>query len=59
MSRSNNKTPSANKNSLPQTPKGLKIAPENVSEEFARELAAHGDTISKRELNRLKLNKNK
>ncbi|KIL47073.1 YfhD family protein [Jeotgalibacillus campisalis] len=59
MSRSNHQTPSKNKKSLPQTPKGMKIDPKNVSEEFARELAAHGDIISKREINKVKMKKNK
>ncbi|MEW9502190.1 YfhD family protein [Jeotgalibacillus marinus] len=53
MGRANkHRATSNNKNSLPQTPKGLKIAPENVNEEFSRELAAHGDIISKREMNK-------
>lgn len=59
MSRSSNQTRSNNKKSLPQTPKGLKIDPKNVNEEFSKELAAHGDLISKREINRAKLNKKK
>jgi len=38
MGRANSQHPSANKNSLPQTPKELKIAPNQVNEEFSREL---------------------
>ncbi|WP_108669207.1 YfhD family protein [Peribacillus acanthi] len=43
MGRGNNHTSSSNnKNSLPQTPKNLKIEPNRVTEEFAEELAHHG-----------------
>lgn len=59
MSRSNRQTPSNNKKSLPQTPKGLKIDPKNVSEEYAKELAAHGDHLSKQQLNKAKMNNRK
>jgi len=59
LSRSSNQPRSNNKKSLPQTPKGLKIDPKNVNEEFSKELAAHGDLISKREINKAKLNKKK
>ncbi|MGP7817675.1 YfhD family protein [Niallia sp. 01092] len=38
MGRANNQVSSGNKNSLPQTPKNLKIAPNHVDEEFSREL---------------------
>lgn len=38
MGRANNQKPSKNANSLPQTPRELKIAPEQVNEEFSREL---------------------
>lgn len=39
MGRDDNKSNSNNKNTLPQTPKNQKIAPNKVSEEFSRELA--------------------
>lgn len=38
MGRYNAQHSSGNKNSLPQTPKNLKISPERVDEEFSREL---------------------
>ena len=38
MGRANSQSPSKNKHSLPQTPKELKIAPNQVNEEFSREL---------------------
>ncbi|MGE8077414.1 YfhD family protein [Peribacillus loiseleuriae] len=38
MGRSNNQKSSSRKNSLPQTPKNLKIEPDHVNEEFSREL---------------------
>ena len=38
MGRYNSQKPSGNKNSLPQTPKNLKIEPNRVDEEFSREL---------------------
>ena len=38
LGRDDHNTPSNNKNSLPQTPKELKIAPNDVREEFSREL---------------------
>ncbi|KIL45387.1 YfhD family protein [Jeotgalibacillus soli] len=51
MGRGNkHKSRSNNKNSLPQTPGNLKIEPANVSEEFSRELAEHGDVKAKHEL---------
>ncbi|WP_404406979.1 YfhD family protein [Jeotgalibacillus malaysiensis] len=47
MSRSNHQTPSKNKRSLPQTPKGMKVDHErNRTEEFAQELGLHGETDS-------------
>ncbi|MBM7578656.1 YfhD family protein [Jeotgalibacillus terrae] len=49
MSRSNHQTPSKNKRSLPQTPKGMKVDPErNRTEEFAQELGLYDDTDSGR-----------
>lgn len=38
MGRANSQKPSGNKNSLPQTPKNLKIEPSRIDEEFSREL---------------------
>ena len=38
MGRANSQKPSGNKNTLPQTPKNLKIDPNRVDEEFSREL---------------------
>ena len=38
MGRPDNQNSSGNKNSLPQTPKSLKIEPNRVDEEFSREL---------------------
>ncbi|MFT8319726.1 MAG: YfhD family protein [Bacillus sp. (in: firmicutes)] len=38
MGRANNQKAAGNKGSLPQTPKNLKIAPEQVDEEFSAEL---------------------
>jgi len=38
MGRDNQNSSSNNKNSLPQTPKALKIVPGNVKDEFSREL---------------------
>lgn len=38
MGRDNKQGKSKNKNSLPQTPKNEKIAPNNVQAEFAQEL---------------------
>jgi hypothetical protein len=38
MGRPDNQGSSSNKNSLPQTPKNLKIAPDRIDEEFSREL---------------------
>ncbi|AJD89646.1 hypothetical protein JMA_03290 [Jeotgalibacillus malaysiensis] len=47
MSRSNHQTPSKNKRSLPQTPRGMKVDHErNRTEEFAQELGLHGETDS-------------
>ncbi|UAL50570.1 MULTISPECIES: YfhD family protein [Metabacillus] len=42
MGRSNNHKPSSSKNSLPQTPKNLKIEPDRVDDEFSRELGESG-----------------
>lgn len=42
MGRSNNQKPSSSKNSLPQTPKNLKIEPDRMDEEFSRELGESG-----------------
>ena len=39
MGRNNNQGKSKNKNSLPQTPKNQTIAPNEVQEEFAQEIA--------------------
>lgn len=39
MGRNNNQGHSKNKSSLPQTPKNQKIAPNEVQEEFAQEIA--------------------
>ncbi|MFC6334223.1 YfhD family protein [Paenibacillus septentrionalis] len=39
MGRNNNQGHSKNKSSLPQTPKNEKIAPNEVQEEFAQEIA--------------------
>ena len=39
MGRDDNKSNSNNKNTLPQTPKNQKIAPNKVREEFSKELA--------------------
>jgi hypothetical protein len=41
MGRANNQAASKNKHTLPQTPKNLKIEPENVNDEFSLELAEH------------------
>jgi hypothetical protein len=49
MGRDDNKTGSNNSNSLPQTPKNLKIPPSKVDEEFSRELAELGNLKPKRE----------
>ncbi len=38
MGRYNSQKSSGNKNTLPQTPKNLKINPDRVDEEFSREL---------------------
>ncbi len=38
MARSDNDASSKSKNSLPQTPKNLKIEPNRIQEEFSREL---------------------
>lgn len=38
MGKDNHNLSSNNKNSLPQTPKELKISPADVQEEFSREL---------------------
>jgi len=35
------------------------ILSDGIDEEFSKELAAHGDLISKREINKAKLNKKK
>ena len=60
MGRANNhKSHSNNKNTLPQTPKSLKINPDNVNEEYSRELAAHGDIRAQHELIRAKLENKK
>lgn len=42
MGRYNSQKSSANKNSLPQTPKNLKIEPDRVDAEFSRELGESG-----------------
>lgn len=39
MGRNNNQGKSKNKNTLPQTPKNQTIAPNEVQEEFAQEVA--------------------
>ncbi|NGY85836.1 YfhD family protein [Bacillus megaterium] len=50
MGRANNhKSSHNNKGSLPQTPKELKIAPDQANEEFSRELAHH-DAKAKQDL---------
>ncbi len=52
MGRANNhKSSHNNKGSLPQTPKELKIAPDQANEEFSRELAQHHDAKSETGLN--------
>ncbi|WP_445487406.1 YfhD family protein [Niallia sp. 03133] len=38
MGRANSQKPSGNKNSLPQTPKNLKIESNQVNDEFSQEL---------------------
>lgn len=43
MGRYNSQKSSGNKNSLPQTPKNLKIDPDHVNEEFSRELGLHSN----------------
>lgn len=48
MGRDDNKSASNNKNSLPQTPKSLKIEPSRVQEEFSREFAEIGSESLKR-----------
>ncbi len=51
MGRANNhKSSHNNKGSLPQTPKELKIAPDQANEEFSRELAQHYDAKAKQDL---------
>lgn len=42
MGRDDNKTSSKNKNTLPQTPKNLKIPPGRIKEELASEFAEIG-----------------
>ncbi|TFD99497.1 YfhD family protein [Jeotgalibacillus salarius] len=60
MSKSNYQTSSKNKNSLPQTPKELKVdAKRNRTEEFAQELGLHADTNSSCAVNKDKKNRNK
>lgn len=48
MGRDDNKSSSNNKNSLPQTPKSLKIEPCLVQEEFSSEFAEIGSKALKR-----------
>ena len=47
MGRDDNKSSSNNKNSLPQTPKSLKIEPSHVQEEFSREFSEIGNKAFK------------
>ena len=48
MGRDDDKSSSNNKNSLPQTPKNLKIEPSRVQEEFSREFAEIGSKALKK-----------
>ncbi|MED3989078.1 YfhD family protein [Priestia aryabhattai] len=51
MGRANNhKSSHNNKGLLPQTPKELKIAPDQANEEFSRELTQHHDAKAKQDL---------
>lgn len=47
MGRDNKQGKSNNKNSLPQTPKNQKIAPNQVKEEFSRELTELEKLVAK------------
>lgn len=48
MGRDDSAGKGTNKQSLPQTPKNMKIKPEDVQEEFAKELAELDRSRSKR-----------
>ena len=48
MGRDDDKSSSNNKNTLPQTPKSLKIDPSRVQEEFSREFAEIGSKALKK-----------
>lgn len=48
MGRDDDKSSSNNKNTLPQTPKNLKIDPSRVQEEFSHEFAEIGSKALKR-----------
>lgn len=48
MGRNNNQGHSKNKGSLPQTPSNQKIAPNEVQEEFAQEIADLTKSTQKR-----------
>lgn len=50
MGRNNNRGKSKNKSSLPQTPKNQTIAPHEVEQEFAQEIADIASTSTKSSL---------
>ena len=54
MGRNNNHGHSKNKNTLPQTPKNQKIAPNNVQEEFSQEIADLGKSSPNKSSKKMK-----
>lgn len=59
MGRDDNKSSSNNKNTLPQTPKNLKIQPGKMKEEVSREFAGLGNSKAIKELNKSIKKRNK
>lgn len=57
MGRDDSKSKGTNKQSLPQTPKNLKIAPNKVREEIAEELNELHQLVEKRKNKAKKKNK--
>lgn len=59
MGRDDHNSSSNNRNTLPQTPNNLKIAPGKVKEEISREFAELGNTKALKELNKSIQKRNK